>query len=85
MKPKRSHERHDKAHGTHPEAREVTAAAKELTKEEREITKEIEELAYLFWEERGCQGGSAEEDWIRAEAEVRKRRNAAAARASSGH
>lgn len=24
-------------------------------------------LAYSYWDERGCQGGSAEEDWLRAE------------------
>lgn len=30
-------------------------------------------LAYEFWQARGCQGGSPEEDWIRAEQEFRKR------------
>jgi hypothetical protein len=50
-----------------------------------EVVKEIEELAYLYWEERGCQGGSAEDDWIRAEAEVRKRCSTAAPKASSAH
>jgi hypothetical protein len=30
---------------------------------------EIERLARSYWEERGCQGGSAEEDWYRAERE----------------
>ena len=39
---------------------------------------EIALQAYLFWEERGCQGGSAEEDWIRAEAELRRRTSAVA-------
>ena len=28
---------------------------------------EIARLAYAYWEERGCQGGSADEDWVRAE------------------
>ena len=28
---------------------------------------EIALLAYSYWEERGCQGGSAEDDWLRAE------------------
>jgi hypothetical protein len=32
---------------------------------------EIARLAYLYWEARGCQGGSEEEDWLRAEAELR--------------
>jgi len=30
-------------------------------------------LAYSYWEARGCQGGSPEEDWLRAEQEVRTR------------
>jgi Protein of unknown function (DUF2934) len=30
---------------------------------------EIEELAYRFWEERGCPFGSPEEDWLKAERE----------------
>jgi hypothetical protein len=32
---------------------------------------EIAALAYSYWEARGCQGGSPEEDWLRAEQEVR--------------
>ncbi|MBZ5576886.1 MAG: DUF2934 domain-containing protein [Acidobacteriia bacterium] len=31
---------------------------------------EIARLAYSYWEARGCQGGSAEEDWLRAENEL---------------
>jgi hypothetical protein len=27
-------------------------------------------VAYLYWEARGCQGGSPEEDWLRAEQEL---------------
>jgi hypothetical protein len=27
-------------------------------------------LAYSYWEARGCRGGSAEEDWFRAEKEI---------------
>ncbi len=34
---------------------------------------EIAAVAYLYWEARGCQGGSAEEDWLRAEQELRSR------------
>jgi hypothetical protein len=33
-------------------------------------------LAYSFWAERGYQGGSPEEDWFRAEQEIRRRREA---------
>ncbi|MCC7175443.1 MAG: DUF2934 domain-containing protein [Bryobacterales bacterium] len=31
----------------------------------------IARLAYSYWEARGGQGGSAEEDWLRAEQELR--------------
>ena len=31
---------------------------------------EIARLAYSYWEARGYQGGSAEEDWFRAEREL---------------
>jgi DUF2934 family protein len=34
---------------------------------------EIAVLAYSYWEARSGNGGSAEEDWLRAEEEVRKR------------
>ena len=45
------------------ETKPVVAAA-QVTHEE------IARLAYLFWEERGCQGGSPEEDWLRAEQQL---------------
>jgi hypothetical protein len=35
---------------------------------------EIERLAYSYWEARGGQEGSPEEDWLRAEQELRNRR-----------
>jgi hypothetical protein len=34
---------------------------------------EVARLAYLYWLERGCQNGSAEEDWFRAEQQLRQR------------
>jgi len=34
---------------------------------------EVAALAYSFWEARGCQGGSPEEDWVRAEQQLRLR------------
>jgi hypothetical protein len=40
---------------------------------------EIATLAYSYWEARGCQGGSHEEDWLRAEQELRSRASAATA------
>jgi hypothetical protein len=32
----------------------------------------IARIAHGYWEARGCQGGSAHEDWIRAEQEYRQ-------------
>ncbi len=37
-------------------------------------------LAYSFWEARGRQGGSPEDDWFRAERELRRLKEATAAR-----
>jgi hypothetical protein len=34
---------------------------------------EISRLAYSYWEARGGQGGSAWEDWFRAEEELKRR------------
>jgi exonuclease VII large subunit len=33
----------------------------------------IAQLAYSLWVARGCRGGSVEEDWLRAEEELRQR------------
>lgn len=40
---------------------------------------EIARLAYSYWVERGGRGGSPEDDWYRAERELRERRSATAA------
>jgi len=40
---------------------------------------EISALAYSFWEARGYQGGSPEEDWLRAQEQLRARAFAASA------
>ncbi len=37
---------------------------------------EIAALAYTYWAERGYQGGSSEEDWLRAERELRAKASA---------
>jgi Protein of unknown function (DUF2934) len=37
-------------------------------------TEDIERLAYEYWLERGRPVGSPEEDWFRAEEEVKRRR-----------
>jgi len=36
-----------------------------------QLREAISRLAYSFWEARGCQGGCPEEDWLRAETEIR--------------
>jgi len=36
--------------------------------------KAIAQLAYTYWEERGRPWGSADEDWFRAEQEIKKSR-----------
>ena len=40
---------------------------------------DVARLAYSYWEARGYQGGSAEEDWLRAVQELRVRSAAAIA------
>ena len=50
----------------HPATPVVAApAASEPSREE------IARLAYTLWTDRGCQGGSPEEDWMRAEQQLR--------------
>jgi hypothetical protein len=39
---------------------------------------DIARLAYALWEQRGNQGSSPEEDWLRAENELRSRLTSAA-------
>jgi len=39
---------------------------------------EVAGLAYMYWQQRGCPDGSPEEDWFRAEADLRRRVLAAA-------
>jgi len=37
--------------------------------------KKIARLAYSYWEARGCPLGSPEEDWFRAEEEIRRQKS----------
>ena len=50
-----------------PAAPPVAVAVEEPTREQ------IASLAYAIWQARGCQGGSAEEDWSQAERQLRGR------------
>lgn len=43
---------------------------------------QIQELAYQLWLERGCPLGSPEDDWFRAEAELKSRTEIASAAAA---
>lgn len=36
-----------------------------------DLEEHIRQLAYCLYEERGCEGGHAVDDWLRAEREVR--------------
>jgi hypothetical protein len=52
-----------------------TAAAAEKAAAEVETNgtvsrEEIAALAFCYWQKRGCQSGSAEDDWLRAEQEL---------------
>jgi hypothetical protein len=55
---------------------EVSVASSPLKTTEKAVGLSEQErialLAYSFWEARGRQGGSPEEDWFRAEKEIRK-------------
>ena len=65
-----------------PEPVEVAAASPVAPVAERNEASDIQELnaeevarlAYSYWESRAGQGGSAEEDWLRAEQELRTRK-----------
>ncbi|HXK01515.1 MAG TPA: DUF2934 domain-containing protein [Verrucomicrobiae bacterium] len=50
---------------------ETTAVAEAIVEPSADA---IAKLAYSYWEARGCQGGSPEEDWLRAEQELRATR-----------
>jgi len=54
---------------TAPEAREADS---ELTAPTQD---EIAALAYSYWEARGYQGGSPQEDWFRAESELARKKD----------
>ena len=53
---------------------EDSEIAQEAAQEDPGDREEIAQLAYQYYLERGGEHGSDEEDWYRAEAEVRRRR-----------
>jgi len=56
------------------ESIEVAMVQLESVGDESPSHDEIAVLAYSYWEARGCQGGSPDEDWLRAERELCSRR-----------
>jgi hypothetical protein len=41
----------------------------------RPLTEQIAALAHALWTERGCPDGSSEEDWFKAELQIKERRS----------
>jgi hypothetical protein len=54
----------------------LTAVSEESVSVQDVTQAEIAQLAYFLWEARGGNGGSAEEDWYRAEQEILARSKA---------
>ena len=73
--------RHKPAAARPPRRAAVTQADLAAAIEEKTapLQDEIAQLAYSYWEGRGCQGGSPEEDWLRAERKLSTRVAAATA------
>jgi len=57
---------------------ETVASPAGVTAGEKPSQESIAALAYSYWVARGCEGGSPEEDWLRAEQELRAASAAAA-------
>ena len=56
----------------------VHAGTQAVSHEPISEREEIAKLAHSYWEARGGQHGSAEEDWLKAEQEFSRRRQASA-------
>ncbi len=57
-------------HAHAPMAAEIAETAAPESVEAGPTFDDIARLAYSYWEARGYQGGSSEEDWLRAEQEL---------------
>ena len=61
--------------GEDPEAPPETSVREEMQNESREADhRQIAELAYCYWCDRGRPHGSPEDDWFRAEHDLKRRR-----------
>lgn len=68
-----------------PESGTPNAPPADITPPEAVINEaDIAARAYSYWEDRGCEGGSAEEDWYRAVYELTLEREERARAARSG-
>jgi len=54
-----------------PRLAEVTAMPAPANEDPDRLQAKVAELAYRYWQERGCPHGSPEVDWLRAEMEIR--------------
>ena len=61
-----------RAKGTASPSSEISSPASAHSAEPVIDREAVSLLAYSYWEARGFTGGSPEEDWLRAEREVRK-------------
>ena len=55
---------------------ETEAGSPAYTAEQQLSREDIARLAYSLWQARGCPIGNSEEDWLRAEQELRRRTTA---------
>lgn len=69
--------------GTTPRGEVAPGQIPSLRMDEGPTTEEISARAYRCWRERGCPEGSPEEDWRRAEEELRAERNPGKTRVAS--
>src|SRR5213593_629535 len=67
------------AHAPATERETGVAPSVETPTADQPLYEQIALLAYSYWEQRGCQSGTPEEDWLRAEEELRMRTASAAA------
>lgn len=51
----------------------MSAGSSAYTAEQQFAHDDIARLAYALWQARGCPVGNSEEDWLRAEQELRRR------------
>ena len=61
-----------RAKGSVPSTSEISSPASALTAEPVIDREAVALLAYSYWVARGFTGGSPEEDWLRAERELRR-------------